>query len=155
MLLLVGIAGCKPVEKHYRSAYEQAQRKRQADEAERLASESGLIGGGVLQEVDGARLEPIDGDTLWVMHRQFAAADSVAPWSVGVARMKMRANALSLTEELGEGRCVKSGEEYYVLAAESPDGVSARRSMAEFEKRHPGFRAIGLPALTLIHNPRR
>lgn len=154
MLLLVGMSACKPVEKHYRSAYEQAQRKRQAEEAERRATETGLIGGGVLQEVDGARLEPIEGDTLWVMHRQFASSDSVAPWSVGVARMKMRANALSLTEELGEGRCVKSGEEYYVLTGESPDAAAARGYMRQFEKRHPGFRAIGLPALTLMHNPR-
>lgn len=147
------LPACKPTEKNYRSAYDTARQKTLRQEAEILELQKDLrvAGNAQLQEVDGVRLEPLGTDTLWTMHRIFAAADSVAPYSLAAGRMKMRANALAMAEDLGKNaRAARSGEEFFIIVAESDelhDIISLRQ---QYLKANPGFRPLNLPDLTII-----
>lgn len=148
----VAMTGCKPTESGYRKAYEQAQQKQAREEAARRELQRGeqLVGNGALQEVDGCKIERLCGDSVWTLHTRFALKDSVSPYSLAVARMKMPANAHSMTEEYGAGRVVKSGGFYYVLMAESDSCEDVTGALRRFKAIYPEYKAINLPGLTVI-----
>lgn len=144
--------GCKPTEKHYREAYDRARQKREAEENARRELERDLqiVGTGVIQEVDGVRLEPIAGDTVWVLHKRLTSEAGVAPYSLAVARMKMRANASGMAESNDGWKVLKGGDEYFVIAAESESADEILEKKRGFEKKNKDFHAPGLPGVTIV-----
>lgn len=152
VLLVLVLTGCKPTEKNYRAAYDKARLKREAEQEARREIEQDLniVGTGVVQEVDGVRLETIGDETVWVLHQRIKSDPAVGPYALAVARMGMRANALALAEDYEGWRAVKAGDSYLVLAgeADTPDGILLLKH--EFEKRHKDFRPLNLPGVTIV-----
>ncbi len=152
VLSLLVLCGCKPTEKHYRAAYDRARQKREAEENARRELERDLqiVGSVVIQEVDGVRLEPLGGDTVWVLHKLLTKDGGVAPYSLAIARMKMRANALGMAESDAGRTVAKGGEEYFVLAAESESVEEILEKKRAFEKKNKDFHTPGLPGVTIV-----
>ncbi len=152
-LALAGMTvSCKPTEKNYRAAYDTAMIKRQAEEEARrqLEKDLDIVGEGLLEEVDGTRREVLKGDTVWTLHMRFALRDSILPYSLAVARLSMRANALAMTEQHPGWKAASSGDNYYILAAQSNSLDSILHARRAFLRSNPGFHAIGLTDVTVI-----
>lgn len=147
------LGGCKPSEKHYRSAYDQARHKREAEESARRELEAGVdvVGSGVIQEVDGARLEPFCGDTVWTLHRRLSPDEGPAsPYSLAVARLSMRTNAQAMADDHPGWRAIGDGESFFVIAGEASDCKTILDIKRQFERENPGFATINLPGATVI-----
>lgn len=151
-LTVLLFAGCKPTEKNYRAAYDLAQgkREREAQERKRLESDMQLVGeAGELQDVYGIRLEPLGGDTVRVLHHNFADPALPEPYLLLVAKMKMPANAKAMADRLPGGAVAEYEDDFYVIGAraDSPELIIMRA--ADFRKSNPGWRAINLPDVTV------
>lgn len=143
---------CKPTEKNYRTAYDTAMIKRQAEEEARrqLEKDLDIVGEGLLEEVDGTRREVLGGDTVWALHTRFAQRDSILPYSLAVAKLAMRANAHAMTERHPHWKAASSNDNFYILAAQSHSLDSILHARRAFIKANPDFHAIALPGITII-----
>ena len=146
------LTGCKPTEKNYRAAYDKARLKREAEQQSRreLEQDLNVVGSGIVQEVDGVRVETIGDEPVWVLHQRVKAEPPVGPYALVVARMGMRANAQALAEDHEGWRAVKAGEGYLVLAGEASTPSAIVELKHEFEKRHKDFKPLNLPGLTIL-----
>ncbi|MDE5774127.1 MAG: hypothetical protein K2H86_06700, partial [Muribaculaceae bacterium] len=138
------------------SAYDIARQKREAEIVARqeLEKDLNMVGPGIVQEVDGVRLEPIGDNMMWVLHERLASDVRVAPYALAVARMGMRANAQALAGDHPGWRAVRGGDRYYVIAGEADtlEGILAKR--ADFEREHADFKPLNLPGITILFTGR-
>lgn len=158
ILFSIALSGCKPSERNYRAAYDVATAKTERENEERRELNEAMgLENGVLQEVDGFRIERLADRDVWTRHINMAAADSVGAFSVSVARFKMPANAEALsadlrTEGFPAARTGRSGEEWYVLIAEgdSPDKIFEIGD--RFRHKFPDFHYVGQPGQAILIN---
>lgn len=156
MLSLLVLAGCKPTEKNYKSAYDIARQKRESELAARqeLEKDLNMVGPGIVQEVDGVRLEPIGDKMMWVLHQRLTSDSRVAPYALAVARMGMRANAQALAEDHAGWRALKGGDSYYVIAGEADSLEGILEKKGDFEREHADFKPLNLPGITILFTGR-
>lgn len=153
----LALTACKPTEKNYRSAYDAAISKRQAEH-------DALEADGLIAE-DAPRPIYMDGDTLYFANEiieidtDFAplkngnANDSQAPslkaLNVAVGVFKMNTNARSgasaLREKGFDAFPVKSlGDKWYIIAGSGANLDEARAIIKDFKKKNPDYPFIGL-----------
>lgn len=150
------MTGCKPTEKNYRAAYDVARDKREREirRQEEIRSEMG-VGGGVMQEVDGAALADICGRNVWTRHIRFPAKDSVATYSVSVAAFKMKSNAEAMAADMrakgwSRSRSATGGDEHFVLVFESAEAAEAVTEMERFSSSAKDWQYVGQPGIMMI-----
>lgn len=155
--LLTVLAGCKPTEKNYQSAYDKAY-----EAAQRRNEELTLgYGDNRLESLDGPRMEIIGGDTLYISSTTVTPYEAERPsttqGSVGiaVARYSMPTNARrhvkDLKEDYPEAFVATDGDDnYYVVAITVPSTKDAVGSIHEFESSRPDYRYIGLEGHPLL-----
>lgn len=144
--------GCKPTEKNYRSAYDKALEASLRKQAEMTESSSG----GVLETMDGPRMEIVEGDTLYVSASRVRpenpeAVKESGAFGLAIGRYGMPTNARRQAEELkndfGGAFVASDGEDnYYVVVSTFetlPEGAGALR---RFRAKKPGYPSIGLPS---------
>lgn len=148
---ILALAGCKPTEGNYRTAYEQAMVKKQkADPDADL-----IYGGHAKLSAIGAIDEKIDGQEVKTLRRavELIDADSIAEanrWRVAVALYKMPSNAMSHMADLRKsglsGTAVAKGgeEKYFVIAHSAPSPKAAAAWAEAYRRDHPDHRYIGL-----------
>lgn len=165
ILLFFGIlsalcfTSCKPTEKGYKAAYDAAQNKREAVQAD--VRNQGAIS--ELQEIDGARLQEVDGVKVYVLNRIIRPIEETdtlkGQYNVAVGSYKMatnsKAQAADLRKEHYDALAVKDAEGmYYTVAGSFP-------SLSEAVKFYDKYRTgkdrayVGLPkAPVIIYTPR-
>lgn len=145
------LAGCKPTEKNYRSAYDAAQAKRQAA----ATADDGLLPVSVLESTDGPRRLNIGGTEIYTQAMALSGAE-LGTYNVAVGAYSMDTNAKALAEKLrGEGyadACVALGSDskIYVVAAHTDGLEDAAAVVAQFRNSHPGFPYSGLPGAPVV-----
>lgn len=154
-LSLLAAAGCKPTESNYKAAYDAAQKKRQAADAD---SDIALPTGG-LQAVDAPRKRVVDGDTVSVakMPLRFDGGleQSVHRWNVAVACYKMQTNCAAQVSELftkGYKAYVAetTGGRFYTIAGTFETLHEAAAFAREYAATHGREQFIGLEGAPLI-----
>lgn len=155
LIIIIGIAGCKPTEKNYKAAYDAAVQKRQA-----AASDPDMnLPAGTLLQTDGPQLRVINGDSVYVLGERLKFIDGVEhekhKYSVAVAAYKMQTNCAAQVSDLFT-------KGYQAFGAQNPDGTfyviagsfktldeaaSFCKSFATKEKKHI---YSGLPSAPVI-----
>lgn len=154
------LGGCKPAEKHYRSAYDAAQAKRQAAaaaEADALADADGVIGATALEQVDGPRRRSVNGRELMVLTEPVSGdgAGTLGVCNVAVGVYSMDTNAKAMADALrAEGYAAFTARNgngrHYVVAAVCETLGEASDAVGEFVERHPGWPYSGLQGQPLV-----
>lgn len=158
-LVCMCLAGCKPTEKNYKSAYDAALEKRQAAVAD-LGVE---IDGTRLEQVDGAQLREVDGVSVYVLNERISPADFISElpgnYNVAVGKYKMITNSKSQSEVLQKSGLhafpAKNSEDYYyTIAASFPSLTEAVEFYKNYQKNE-GNVFVGLPgAPIIIYSPK-
>lgn len=151
ILFLLLLAGCKPTEANYKSAYDAALGKRT-----QLDPDEALLYGGHKKASDlGAAEYSLGKDTLQVLYAPVILinADDVAidaKFRVAVAFYRMESNALAHASRLrneglrGTAVAHLGDEKYLVIAHSGPNFKEAARWLIEWRKNHPDGPWIGL-----------
>lgn len=156
--LLMLVPACKPTEKNYQSAYEVAQRKKQAEAA---VDPDMVIPAGGLQSLDAPRTTEVGGEKLIVKRFPIKGigdeqpAPTIGHYNVAVAKYKMPTNAKAQTEDLvaaGYDAFAVQGSDgyYYVVAAVSSTLEEAVPFVKAYKKSHKPEQLIGLEGDVLI-----
>lgn len=146
------LASCKPTEKNYRSAYDVAISKKQAEQ-ESLAAD------GLISE-NAPKPRYIDGDTLYFANEIISVDKDFAPfkesspaelkgYNVAVGMFKMntnaRAGASALREKGFDAFPVKAvGGKWYIIGGAFENLDNARAFIKEFKTKNPQYPYIGL-----------
>ncbi|MDE5842752.1 MAG: hypothetical protein K2H35_03325 [Muribaculaceae bacterium] len=160
----LALSGCKPSEKHYKSAYTAALEKRERDEARRRELQADLgVDKTALQDVEDSDAkmitisDPASDAQLSVKSKSanFHREDNVRGVVASVATMKMASNARSLAADLvadgfKNARMVRSGEEYIVIIEEGADAASLAHTIKKFRDKNPGFPYMGQGEIEII-----
>ena len=152
------LASCKPTEKNYRSAYDVAIAKKQAEQ-ESLAAD------GLISE-NAPKPRYIDGDTLYFAHEIISVDKDVAPfkdsspaelkaYNVAVGMFKMntnaRAGASALRDKGFEAFPVKAmGGKWYIIGGVLDNLDDARAFIKTFKAKNPEYPYIGLDGHPII-----
>lgn len=149
------LGGCKPVEKHYKSAYDAAIEKREAAMAEQMIPATGLLSD------DGPQQRIVDGDTLFVVRERLSGYEGATVprgWLIAVGQYKMNTNAIANVGDLQrEGyknaQAVRTtGGRWYAIADTAATLDAVRPKVREFERRHKGYPYVGLPGRPVLVN---
>lgn len=152
-LLLIASAGCKPTESNYKAAYDAAQKKRQAVDADMVLPAGGL------QSIDGPRKRVVDGDSLYVVkeHLKFTGGleKVMHRWNVAVSAYKMPTNCAAQVSELYtkgyKAFSVENAEgRFYVVAGAFDTLEEAAVFAREYRATHKPSEFIGLPGEPMI-----
>ncbi|MDE6718161.1 MAG: SPOR domain-containing protein [Muribaculaceae bacterium] len=147
------IAGCKPTENNYRSAYEAAKNKREAANAEQMIPATGLLSD------DGTMLKVVDGDTVFVsrdrLRRDSVSEKILDTYNVAVGVYKMNTNAYAQAKALKEKgynsvAVQTTGDRWYTIAGSFPTIEEAKGFILKFGKDNKGYPYIGLPGAPVI-----
>lgn len=157
VLLLTGfvsLTGCKPTEKNYKSAYDAAVAKRQAENSDPdLNLPAGgyqKIGAPVIKEIGGK-----DYDYLFVRAKPLNEGDEMHPYNVAVSVYKMPTNCQSQVRDLRDAGYaafgVKTGDDrYYVIAGSYPTIEEAASAADAYAAKNKEAVYVGLGASPLI-----
>lgn len=160
LLMLSGLAGCKPTEKNFQAAYDialQKQREGLTDEVYALMQKEALpplhyVGGDSVRMIGVATIYQYAPDTL--LRKRVPA-----PYSVAVGKYKMVANAHAHADRLAasglfpSAHVLRSGvPEYYVVLAPSDSLADAARLAHRYLEA--GMKAVGLPEPIVINRVR-
>lgn len=157
MALLLATGACKPTEANYRVAYDAAQRHRTAAEA----TDSDLAAL-PLQNVNAPQYVSAGGIRFGLRRTALIAEGiqraELKPYNVAVSAYRMRANA---GDEAGRLRADgydafllrDAADTYYVIAAACDSLPQAGAFIADFRKRYPDRRYIGLSGESLVLSP--
>lgn len=157
VLTIMGITGCKPTEKNYKSAYDAAKAKR---DAEATDPDMELM-------LNGHKLDTSEGGNALVdnagnSYPQKALSlvfenepDGTGDYFLSVSTFSMPTNALALAYDMdAKGDTVTvardANSNWYVIAGRNEDRVSAAGAASRFVKSHPGFQFIGQDNKPLI-----
>lgn len=154
-VLVLLLAGCKPTEKNYRSAYDAAKAKREAANAEAMIPATGLLSD------DGPQMRIMEGDTLFIANdrlRRVPVNDSVPQLdtynvAVGVYKMNTnaRASAVRLEDKGYRAHAAQTtGDRWYTIAASFPTLGEAREFIRDFRADNPDYPYIGLPGAPVV-----
>lgn len=152
-LMTMILAGCKPTEQGYKSAYDAALSKRRAAEAEQMLPSQGI------QAIGGPQMRVIDGDSVYVDRQPIKVAEgvpgSLGNYNVAISFFKMKTNAVSSADGLCEkgydALPVQSARErWYVVAGKFDTLTEAVKFYRKFTEENPGFNYIGLPGAPVI-----
>ena len=151
ILMLGAMAvSCKPTEKNYQTAYDLAVQKRE----EALTS----VSGGMLDAIDGAHKQAVDGDTIYVVSGTFKPYETISDSAslsgkigVAVAKYGMDTNARHHAADLrmiypGAFVATDGKKHYYVVVDRRNNFQEALPAIRAFEKKNPDFHYIALPA---------
>ena len=154
-LVVLLLAGCKPTENNYRSAYEKA-----VEAAQRKAeAEMESINGEKMESLDGPRVEVIDGDTILIARNRIkpfeTSLEKPCKGGVAVARYSMPTNAKRHADDLRKGYPESfvgfDGEEYYYVIIETVDNSTEAASIIrKFKVTRPEYNYIGLQGTPLL-----
>ena len=152
------LASCKPTEKNYRSAYDVAIAKKQADQ-EALAAD------GLIAE-DAPKARYIDGDTLYFANEIISVDKDFAPfkengpeelkaYNVAVGMFKMntnaRAGASALREKGFDAFPVKAmGGKWYIIGGTFVNLDDTRAFIKKFKTKNPDYPYISLDGHPVI-----
>lgn len=165
---VLALTACKPTEKNYRSAYDIAVNKRQAEQ-------QALDAEGLVSE-DAPKPRYIDGDTLYFANEIIRMDEDFAPYkdakskvaaegtpvenplkalNVAVGMFKMNTNARSGASDLRDKGFSAfpvraQGGKWYIIAGSFDTLDSARVFIKDFTRRNPSFPYIGLNGRPVI-----
>lgn len=153
------LAGCKPTEKGYKSAYDAALNKREAVKGDLDVT----LSHGEFQEVDGPQLKEIDGSKVYVLNRRIVPADFVMElpenYNVAIGEYKMITNCKAQAEALlSEGYHAFPAKDedgmYYTIAGSFNNIGEAIKFYTNYQKK-PNQVFVGLPgAPVIIYSPK-
>lgn len=153
LLLLAVMYSCKPTEKNYREAYESAKSKREQADADLNLPATGL------QSMDGPRLVPVNGDTVYYNREKLGTSDVdsifIDRYNVVVASYRMVTNARRQVSDLqrkfkGAYAARVKDDKWYVVAATFPEIGEAVKFINDYKRSHPDGPFVGLPGSPVI-----
>lgn len=145
--------GCKPTENNYRAAYDAAKNKREKANEEQFVPTTGLLND------EGISMKVVEGDTLYVtrdrLSRNIDNPDLLKTYNVAVGVYKMNTNAKAQAQALADKgypafAVQTTGDRWYAIAASFDTLEEARKFIADFRKKNPGYPYIGLPGAPVI-----
>ena len=157
LFTLIILAGCKPTEKNYASAYIKA------SEAARLknANIDNDIAEHQLEAIDGPRLEVNGNDSVYVAPNRVKLFESDSSpekgkYGIAVAKYSMPTNARrhlqDIKKEYPDAFLAFDGNEgYYVMIERVPSVPEAAEPIRVFKLKHPDFRYMGLPGTPVTY----
>lgn len=153
---LLTAVGCKPTERNYKAAYDAAVAKRQTVDVDLDIAEDDLI-----QEGQPSPRTLMGQQVLYLASPLSPVSEGGAvpeKYNVVCGAFKMPVNALDQSRNLrheGLDAFAARGEQdrYYTVAGTFDNLDDALAFYASFMKKHPDFRFVGIPGLTLLERP--
>lgn len=159
LVSVVGLTGCKPTEKGYKTAYDAALNKREAANADLGVD----LPKGALQQVDGPQLKVVDGVEVYTDNQRIKPIEYFeqlpGKYNVAVGAYKMstncKAQAQNLRSEGLEAFPAKAMEDKYYTIAGSFNTISEAVAFSQEYQKDKNRAYVGLPsAPVIIYSPR-
>lgn len=150
MAMMLLATGCKPTESNYKSAYDVAQKKRQAA----ATDPDMVIPAGGIKAIGGPEKKKIGNDSVYVRAEHLKLAGDtdarVGKWNVAVSKYRMPTNCASQVRDLeSKGYKAFSMENpeggFYVIAGSFDELGEAVDFLAKYRKGKPASVFVGLP----------